>query len=345
MSCPPASAAPPEPYPGHDPGPLSRRWCFRATGTRWQLLTASPLSSALRTHLTALVADFEDVWSRFRPDSLIRRAADGRLGAGDLTLDLPPGSAVLLDLYDRVHRATGGRVDPLVGADLIELGYDPDYSFTVRRGAASRLGAAHGRATWARDARHDGDRLHLARPTLIDVGAVGKGFLVDILFHELRAADVGAFVIDGSGDLRVSSPEPVRIGLEDPRRTGRVIGVVSLADAAVCASAVNRRSWGDGLHHLLDARSGLPVRGALASWAMAATCAEADALATALFLTSPQELARAGFRYDFVLMSTDGSVALSRGFADIPGEIFTARTDQTDEADGTRRARGDLASA
>ena len=75
MSCPPASAAPPEPYPGHDPGPLSRRWCFRATGTRWQLLTASPLSSALRTHLTALVADFEDVWSRFRPDSLIRRAA------------------------------------------------------------------------------------------------------------------------------------------------------------------------------------------------------------------------------------------------------------------------------
>ena len=97
MSCPPASAAPPEPYPGHDPGPLSQRWCFRATGTRWQLLTASPLSSALRTHLTALVADFEDVWSRFRPDSLIRRAADGRLGAGALTLDLPPGSAVLLD--------------------------------------------------------------------------------------------------------------------------------------------------------------------------------------------------------------------------------------------------------
>lgn len=312
------------PRPVRAPGPLTQRWCFAATGTRWEILTAAPLPLGLRDRLTSLADSFEDVWSRFRPGSLVRRAADGGLGAGPLDLDLPPGSAVLLDLYDRLHRATGGRVDPLVGADLVELGYDPGYSFVVRRGAAARVGAVHGRATWAQTVRHDGDRLHLARLVLIDVGAAGKGFLADLIARELRESGTGAFVVDGSGDLLVSSPEPVRIGLEDPRAPGRVIGSVSLTDAAVCASATGRRSWGGDLHHVLDARTGLPVRGVLATWAVAATCAEADGLATALFVAAPEVLARAGFRYDFALMRTDGTAAVSRGLADLPGEIFTA---------------------
>lgn len=312
------------PRPVRAPGALTQRWCFAATGTRWEILTTAPLPLGLRDRLVTLSDSFEDVWSRFRPGSLVRRAADGGLGAGPLDLDLPPGSAVLLDLYDRLHRATGGRVDPLVGADLVELGYDPEYSFVVRRGAAARVGAVHGRATWAQTVRHDGDRLHLARPVLIDVGAAGKGFLADLIARELHESGTGAFVVDGSGDLLVSSPEPVRIGLEDPRAPGRAVGAVSLTDAAVCASATGRRSWGGGLHHVLDARTGLPVRGVLATWAVAATCAEADGLATALFVAAPETLARAGLRYNFALMRTDGSAAVSRGFADLPGEIFTA---------------------
>jgi len=48
---------------------------------------------------------------------------------------------------------------------------------------------------------------------------------------------IDVFVIDGSGDLLISSPEPVRIGLEDPRAPGRVIGTVALTGAAVCASS------------------------------------------------------------------------------------------------------------
>mgnify|MGYP000859949528 CR=1 FL=1 len=312
------------PRPVREPGALTQRWRFEATGTRWEILTTAPLPLGLRDRLVMLSDSFEDAWSRFRPGSLVRRAADGGLGAGPLDLDLPPGSAVLLDLYDRLHRATGGRVDPLVGADLVELGYDPEYSFVVRRGAAARVGAVHGRATWAQTVRHDGDRLHLARPVLIDVGAAGKGFLADLIARELHESGTGAFIVDGSGDLLVSSPEPVRIGLEDPRSQGRVIGVVALAEAAICASAVSHRSWGHGLHHLLDARTGLPVQGVLATWAVARTCAEADGLATALFVTAPEVLARAGFHYDFALMRADGSAVVSRDFADIPGELFTA---------------------
>ena len=63
---------------------------------------------------------------------------------------------------------------------------------------------------------------------------------------------------------------PQRIGLEHPFDPRRAIGVWEVTDAALCASATNRRAWGDGLHHVLDARTGQPVRTIAATWAVAA---------------------------------------------------------------------------
>ncbi|WP_103063676.1 FAD:protein FMN transferase [Actinomyces qiguomingii] len=336
------------------PGGLDQTWRFNATGCHWSVHTCSPLTDTLREKITARIDAFEDVWSRFRAGSLVRRAAAGGLPRrvdGGVELSLPAGSSTLLDLYDRLHAATGGRIDPLAGADLAELGYDADYSFVVRDGAAQRLGAAHGRPTWAAWARHDGDRLVLREPALVDVGAAGKGFLADLLAGWLQEAAHEEYLIDAGGDLLVRSCEPVRIGLELPGvggsipgaqgiqgaqgnattheaggSTGDVIGAVELTDGAVCASGLSHRTWGPGLHHILDAHTGLPVAGAsavVASWTVARGCAEADGLATALFVADPARLAAAGFAYDFALLRADGSAATSRTWSDLPAELFT----------------------
>ena len=102
-----------------------------------------------------------------------------------------------------------------------------------------------------------------------------------------------------------------------------VIGVVELRDRALCASAVNRRAWGDGLHHVLDARTGEPTRGVVATWTMAESTALADGLATALFFTSGARLTEA-FDFQFVRMFVDGRVEQS---TDFPGTIFFAERD------------------
>ncbi|WP_369622492.1 FAD:protein FMN transferase, partial [Pseudoalteromonas distincta] len=86
--------------------------------------------------------------------------------------------------------------------------------------------------------------------------------------------------------------------------------VVEVRDAALCALAVTRRAWGDGLHHVLDARTGAPVRAYAATWAIADTAMRADALATALFFDGGPELA-AAWGAPWVRMRTDGRVEWS----------------------------------
>ena len=115
----------------------------------------------------------------------------------------------------------------------------------------------------------------------------------------------------------------MRSGLEHPFDPSRAIGVATIGDRALCASAINRRVWGDGLHHVLDARTGLPVRTWAATWAIAPDAMIADAVATALFFDGGPDLA-ARWGVEWVRMSTDGRAQRSPG---CPVEIFTpART-------------------
>ncbi len=293
------------------------RWEFEATGTQWSVSTDDLLPAAVRRDVTELVEGFETTWSRFRPDSLVSRAARATTGG---SYRLPEGSARMLDLYDRLHRLTQGRLDPLVGADLVRLGYDPEYSFVVQETVEGGPDPLLVRTRWGDTVTHDGDVLRVRTPALVDVGAVGKGFLVDQVSDLLVAAGVGSHTVDGSGDLRARGDRTVRVGLEDPQSPGQVVGAVELRDRALCASATGRRTWGDGLHHILDALSGRPTEGIIASWVMARTCAEADGLATALFVAPPDALA-AELEFEFVLLRSDRTALASHTF---PGELFTA---------------------
>src|SRR5690606_33484364 len=125
---------------------------------------------------------------------------------------------------------------------------------------------------WTAEVQWSETELTLRRPALLDVGAVGKGRLVDLVLAALPNTP-GTVVVDAGGDVAVrgaaESGAPVRIGLEHPYDPTRVIGVVEVRDGALCGSAINRRAWGNGLHHVLDGRTGLPVRTWAATWALA----------------------------------------------------------------------------
>jgi thiamine biosynthesis lipoprotein len=70
---------------------------------------------------------------------------------------------------------------------------------------------------------------------------------------------------------------------------------------------------------VLDATTGLPTRGVIATWAIADTALEADGLATALFFGDPERLGRA-FDFSYVRMHSTGRVEFS---PNLNGELFT----------------------
>jgi thiamine biosynthesis lipoprotein len=281
-------------------------WTFDAIGTVWSIDTEEPMSPAARGAVSAVVEAFDRDWSRFRDDSLVSALAGGRVAS----LPSPEDADAMLSLYDELDVATGGAVNPLVGDALARLGYDA-------RLTLAPWGAPEPAPDWRDVVTWGSGILSLSRPATLDVGALGKGRLVDRVLREVQRHVRGDVVVDGSGDLAVRGT-PVRVGLEHPYDPTRAIGVVEIRDAALCASAVTRRAWGDGLHHVLDARTGAPVRAYVATWAMADTTVRADALATALFFDGGPELA-AAWNAPWVRMRTDGRVEWSPGF---DGEIF-----------------------
>jgi FAD:protein FMN transferase len=296
--------------------PESFTFLFDAIGTRWEIETGEPLGREVQAAVLDRVAEFDATYSRFRPDSLVTRLAAAPSGG---RFDFPDDSTALFDLYDRLHAATDGAVDPLVGRDLELLGYDRAYSLTPVHRVEWEAVRAAGRPSWSRDVVREGTSLVTRRPLVIDVGAAGKGYLVDIVSGILREAGFARFVVDASGDLRQVGAPGLDVGLEHPHDPDLVVGVARLQDQALCASATNRRAWGDGLHHVLDARTGTPVRGVVATWVVADDAATADGLATALFFTSGERLTEQ-FRFTYVRMFDDGRAERSRDFA---GELFS----------------------
>lgn len=264
-------------------------WRFDAIGTDWSIDSDDVIGAADRAAVMTLIARFDRAWSRFRADSVVAGIAPGGV------VPAPEDTAAMLSLYAELSAATGGAVSPLIGRSLEALGYDAAYSMHADTPVAA--------PAW-RDVLTWDESLQLTAPAVIDVGAVGKGRLVDRVFDLLRTH--AGLVVDASGDLRASD-RSLRVALEHPYDPRRAIGVATITNAALCASATNRRSWGDGLHHVLDARTGVPVRTVAATWVVHPEAMIADGIATALFFDGGPEIA-AAHEASWVRMLTDGRV-------------------------------------
>jgi thiamine biosynthesis lipoprotein len=280
---------------------------FDAIGTRWSIHVDGPLDVVTLARVRSRIEAYDAVWSRFRDDSVVSRMSRE---AG--TYRLPAEAGPLLDLYATLGRVTDGAVSPLVGRSLVRLGYDAGYSLRAS-------GDAVPAPAWDDVLERDGDILVVREPVLLDVGAAGKGQLVDLVAAELRDCGVEQYVVDAGGDLLHRGGAPFRVALQQPGEPTRAIGVVDLDGAALCGSASDRRVWGDGLHHVLDARTGRPTDDVVATWVVADSAMVADGLATAHFVADADRL-EAAFAHTYVRVQADGRVRYSLG---LPGELFS----------------------
>lgn len=288
---------------------------FEAIGTQWYIGTREPLTAAVKQRLHQRIDLFDKTYSRFRSNSLITAISTATNGG---KFQFPEDAISLFELYDTLYKITDGKVEPLIGSELELLGYNAEYSLQADP-QAGYFNSNKQLPDWQKDVFREGNCLTTKRPVTIDVGAAGKGYLVDILSEILIDESIKEFVIDGGGDIRHKGDTEYIIGLEHPANCEMVIGTIPLKNAAICASATNRRKWGKELHHILNGRTGQPVQDIIATWVIAENALVADGLATALFFVDAEKL-QPFFDFSFVRVFSDMRIDVSENFY---GTLFT----------------------
>jgi thiamine biosynthesis lipoprotein len=130
----------------------------------------------------------------------------------------------------------------------------------------------------------------------INLGSVGKGWAIDRAVDLLgRRGVLNAFVHGGQSSVRTMghrfSPDGGQkgwvVGLRHPLKPGKRLATFQLRDEALGTSGSGTRFFvenGRKVGHILDPRCGQPAEGVLSATVVAATAADADALATALYV-------------------------------------------------------------
>jgi thiamine biosynthesis lipoprotein len=188
---------------------------------------------------------------------------------------------------------TDGAFDPTIGAVQAARGFDIDWrtGATIKSHSSPEYRAANSEHPSFHDVvlGPDSRTLTLARPLVLDLGAVAKGFAIDLAARELGA--YRDFMIDAGGDVYAAGTnrhgEPWAVGVRHPRDAKALIDVVRVSDAAVCTSGdYERRVPGDsgGEHHILDPRTGRSPRDVASVTVIAPTAMLADGLSTAAFV-------------------------------------------------------------
>ena len=284
---------------------------FRALGT--SALVAVTRRSRLPDALLLVVSELDRIdaaLSRFREDSELMQVPGGVPTAVSPLLAEAVGTA--LD----AAAASGGLVDPTVGASLVKLGYDRDYAELVDGGPSPEPVPVPGWRTIRLD--RPSRTLRLSPGTLVDLGATGKALAADRAARAAASACGSGVLVNFGGDVAVAGAAPEAgwpVGIAEDHRTSpdAVAQTVAIRSGALATSSVTVRTWtrgGERMHHLIDPRTG---RSAEVRWRTATvaadSCVVANTASTAALVAGEDavdRLARAGLPAR--LVAVDGSV-------------------------------------
>jgi thiamine biosynthesis lipoprotein len=240
----------------------------------------------------------EEKFSRYRDDSVV-----GRINrtAGE-SVEVDEETARLLDFAHQAWVASDGKFDITSGVLRRAWKFDGGARVPTSAEVRSLLPlTGWSRVTWQRPL------LTLQPGMEIDFGGIGKEYAVDLALATAREITDAPVLVNFGGDLAATGPQrdasAWRVGVEGVS-TANIPWTLELERGALATSGDTYRFVTDAngrRPHILDPRSGEPVRGAPHSITVAAaTCTEAGMLSTLAMLEGEGAeafLAREGVRH------------------------------------------------
>jgi thiamine biosynthesis lipoprotein len=257
---------------------------FRAMGSPCELRLHGPRAEAAARAARAEVLRLEAKYSRYREDSLASRI---NAAAGDASgVEVDTETARLLDYADAAWRESGGRFD--ITSGILRRAWDFK---SGRLPAPESVAALLPLVGWQHVAWRS-PRIALPRAGMqLDFGGFVKEYAADLAAATCRELGVQHGIVDLGGDLTVIGPHPDgrpwQIGVRDPRSPERALLRLAVARGGIATSGDYERCMvvgGVRYGHVLDPRTGWPVRGLASATVVAEACLVAGTLTTSALL-------------------------------------------------------------
>ena len=161
----------------------------------------------------------------------------------------------------------------------------------------------------------------------LDVGAIAKGYAVEMVARSLEEQGISGYVINVGGNVRTVGAKPNGdkwlAGIENPDKDSEeaYIAYLALEDESVVTSGSYQRFYTIGdknYHHIIDSETLMPAEGYLSVSVVCKDSAKGDALSTALFCMPYEvglELVESLDGVEAFWVKSDGERLMSSGFS------------------------------
>lgn len=327
-----APAEPAAPPPASDDPPVRKDGTVLASatqmGTRVSINVWVPPGKTPGQAKAALEGAFaeieriEDIMSEWRPQSELSRF---NRTAGGKPVEISPELFHVLERSNAISRASGGAFDVTFHGVGQLWRFSPGSRPPTREAVAEKLKLVDYRKL---ELDRQASTARLAGPGMkVGLGAIAKGYGVDVATAHLRKAGFGDHIVEAGGDTFVSGTKggkPWMVGVQAPERQGTA-GMLQAKDEAIVTSGDYQRFFefeGKRYAHILDPRTGWPVeesRAPKSTSCISPNATDADGYCTAVSVMGPE----AGLKFaeqqddlEVVIIKRDGEVLVSSGLRD-----------------------------
>lgn len=170
-----------------------------------------------------------------------------------------------------------------------------------------------------KDVKIDGYLVELLNEdVMIDLGSIAKGYITDKMGEFMEALGLKEFLIDSRGDILVGGDYEHIIEIQHPRDKQGIIKKIKIRNEGVATSGDYNQFYGNYKKtHILNAKDIISLT------VVAQTLEEADALATALFVSDEKEfnkIIKKNKHIKVLKMDNDMKVSMYNGFEEIVNE-------------------------
>jgi len=304
--------------------PVTEQRQFLAFGTLISV-TLREQDAATRAAAFALVEQafrrWHNDWHAWQPSQLTR--LNETLASGG-TATVEPQLLALLKRAKQLAYCSGDRFDPAIGGLLKEWGFQSSHPKGEPPDRAALQHFLSARPSMAA-LQINGETVSSSnRNLLLDLGAVAKGFAIDVVSAELLELGIDAFIVNAGGDLRAhaNGSRPWRIGIRNPQKLRQALAVIIVEeDESIFTSGTYERFFdadGRRYHHILDPRTGYPTRTVQSVTLVHTDATVADAAATALLVAGLDEWPEVAVNFgieQLLLLDADGTAHVTPAMA------------------------------